>query len=73
MKMDKHEQIKSEIVTSYEVLQILDIKRARLSQLVKSGKLIPIKRNIFLLEEVMNRKSHQEELRIKYYRPKNKL
>lgn len=73
MKMDKHEQIKSEIVTSCEVLQILDIKRARLSQLVKSGKLSPIKRNIFLLEEVMNRKSHLEELRIKYYRPKNKL
>ncbi|EMS70572.1 hypothetical protein CTER_3726 [Ruminiclostridium cellobioparum subsp. termitidis CT1112] len=73
MKMYNNEQIKSAIVTSCEVLQILDIKRARLSQLVKSGKLNPIKRNIFLLEDVMNRKSHQEELRIKYYRPKSKL
>ena len=71
--MYKHEEIKNSIVTSCEVLQILNITRARLSQLVKSGKLNPIKRNIFLLEEVMNRKSRQEELRIKFYRPKSKL
>lgn len=71
--MYKHEEIKNSIVTSCEVLKILNITRARLSQLVKSGKLNPIKRNIFLLEEVMNRKSRQEELRIKFYRPKSKL
>ncbi len=32
------------IATSNEVLQILDIKRARLSQLSKKGKLVPIKK-----------------------------
>ena len=67
------DQIKRSIVTSNEVIQILDITRARLCQLVRNGKLKPIKRNIFLLDDIMERKLCQEELRIKFYRPRNKL
>ncbi len=57
------------VLTSKEVTEILDIKRARLSQMVKSGKLMPIKKNVYLLSDVLKRKEQQEELRRKYYRP----
>jgi predicted XRE-type DNA-binding protein len=62
--------IKNLIVTSNEVLQILGITRGRLSQLTKCGKIKPIKKNVFLLEDVLKRKIEQEQLRDKYYRPK---
>jgi hypothetical protein len=72
MKNNKLGLILESIVTSKEVLYILGIKRSRLSQLVKKGKLTPIKSNVFLLEDVLTRKRAQEELRKTYYRPKSK-
>jgi len=66
------DNVKEMIVTSNEVLLILDIKRARLSQLARKGKLVPIKKNLYLLEDVKNRKNDQERLRKLYYRPKIK-
>lgn len=63
--------IKDMIVSSREVLEILGIKRARLSQLVKTGKILPVKKNIYLLYDVLERKRIQEELREKFYRPKH--
>lgn len=67
------EDIKKSVLTSKEVIEILGIKRSRLSQLVKSDKLTPIKKNIFLLEDVIKRKEQQEYLREKYYRPVPKI
>lgn len=67
--LDK-ENIKELLVTSKEVLDILNIKRSRLSQLVKTGKVQPIKKNIYLLSDIIERKKIQEELRKKFYRPK---
>lgn len=64
--------IRELVLTSKEVTEILDIKRARLSQMAKSGKLIPIKKNVYLLSDVLKRKELQEELRRKYYRPSNR-
>lgn len=64
------EEIKNSIVTSREVLEILGINRSRLSQLVKSGKLTPLKKNLFFLEDVLERKKIQHQLRLVYYRPK---
>ncbi|WP_323444680.1 hypothetical protein [Desulfitobacterium hafniense] len=64
--------IKELIVTSSEVVEILNISQARLSQLVKAKKLVPIKKNIFLLDDVEKRKSIQEGLRAKYYRAPKK-
>jgi hypothetical protein len=64
--------IRDLVLTSKEVTEILDIKRARLSQMAKSGKLIPIKKNVYLLSDVLKRKEQQEELRRKYYRPSNR-
>ena len=69
---DKNKEIVKEmIVTSNEVLQILDIKRSRLSQLIKHGKLTPVKKSLFLLQDIIERKKMQEELRKKFYRPSN--
>ena len=58
------------VVTSSEVIKILCISRARLSQLVKNNKLTPLKKNLFLMEDVLKRKTEQIELRRLYYRPK---
>ena len=65
-----YETIKNAVVTSSEVIQILGISRARLSQLVRTDKLIPIKKSMFLLQEVNKRKELQVELRNKYYKTK---
>lgn len=61
--------IRELVLTSKEVTEILDIKRSRLSQLARSGKLIPIKKNVYSLSDVLKRKEQQEVLRKKYYRP----
>jgi predicted XRE-type DNA-binding protein len=66
------QMIRDQVLTSKEVTEVLDIKRARLSQMAKSGKLIPIKKNVYLLSDVLKRKEQQEELRKKYYRPSNR-
>jgi hypothetical protein len=71
MDKNKHDLLFESIVTSKEVLDILGIKRSRLSQLVKCGKLKPIKKNLYIREDIMNRKELQKELRSKLYRPKN--
>ena len=70
MEILSKEEIKGLVVTSKEVLEILGIKRARLSQLVKKGKIQPVKKNVYLLSEIIERKRIQQELREKYYRPR---
>lgn len=70
MDIGSRESIFCAVVTSSEVTKILGISRARLSQLVKNNKLKPLKKNLFLLEDVITRKTEQEELRKMYYRPK---
>ena len=69
MNSRQKEVLVNAVVTSNEVLEILGINRSRLSQLVKTGKLQPIKKSIYLLSEVLERKKTQEELRVKFYRP----
>lgn len=64
------ENIRKAIVTSDEAIKILGITRARLSQLKKSGKLMPITKNVYSLEDIQNRHNIQESLRKKYYKPK---
>lgn len=58
------------VLTSKETQELLGISRARLSQLVNKKKLIPIKKSIFLLDDVLARKGEQEKLRAKFYRRK---
>lgn len=66
------ENIEEIILTSHEVIQILGISKARLSQLKKSGKLTPIKKNLYFLKDVQERYSIQSSLREKYFRRNKK-
>ncbi len=70
--MDKNKILSvvvNQTMTSGEVLKELGISRARLSQLVKTNKLTRIKNNLFLKDEIIERKREQEGLRAKFYRP----
>ena len=69
MNIVEREEIKDIIITSSEATKILGITRARLSQLNKAGKLIPIKKNLYYLKDIQERKNIQVGLRLKYYRP----
>ena len=71
MPQNENLNLKDLLVTSTEVLVILGITKARLSQLAKSGKLAPLKKNIYLLSDVLERKERQEPLREKYWHKKS--
>lgn len=66
------ENIIDVIVTSHEAIDILGITRARLCQLNKAGKLIPVKKNLYYLKDIQERQNIQEDLRNKYFRPSKK-
>ncbi|MGG3737237.1 helix-turn-helix transcriptional regulator [Aeribacillus pallidus] len=59
--------VQQEILTSTEAIQILGITRQRLSQLVKKGQLVPLKKeggvSLFLRSEVEEKKMELEGLR----------
>ncbi|MCG7435863.1 helix-turn-helix transcriptional regulator [Lysinibacillus fusiformis] len=62
--------VQTEILTSSEVLEELQISRQSLNSLVKRGKLIPIKElprdRMFLREDVEVRKEAAKDLNAKY-------
>ena len=58
--------IQSELLTSAEVAEELQITRQALSSLVKRGKLVPVKEMLFLREDVTTRKEAAKELQSKY-------
>lgn len=62
--------VQTEVLTSSEVLDELQISRQALSSLVKRGKLVPIKElsrdKLFLKEDVDKRKDAAKELAAKY-------
>lgn len=58
--------IRSELLTSAEVAEELQITRQALSSLVKRGKLLPVKEMLFLREDVAARKEAAKELQSKY-------
>lgn len=58
--------VQSEILTSAEVIEELQITRQALSSLVKRGKLVPVKEMLFLREDVLARKEAAKELQAKY-------
>ncbi|MFS0655728.1 helix-turn-helix domain-containing protein [Bacillus sp. 179-C3.3 HS] len=67
---EKIEFIQKEVLTTAEVGEILGVTRQRLSALVNSGKLKPVKRvgtvALFLLQNVQALKKELEEGRKKY-------
>jgi hypothetical protein len=62
--------IAQEVFNSAEAIEYLGISRARLSQLIKDEKLIPIKKlqrdSLFLKSDLEEKKKEMEELRKKY-------
>ncbi|EDS76615.1 conserved hypothetical protein [Clostridium botulinum C str. Eklund] len=69
--MDREELIKliqDNTMESKEVVECLGISKQRLSDMNRTGKLIAVKKGIYLKQDVLARKEEQEELRNKYYK-----
>ncbi|MCD3217447.1 helix-turn-helix domain-containing protein [Clostridium botulinum] len=60
--------IQDTTMDSAEVAEFLGISRQRLSDMNRTGKLVAIKKGIYLKQDVFARKKEQEELRNKYYK-----
>lgn len=60
--------IQDNTMESSEVIEYLGISKQRLCDMNRQGKLIAIKKGIYLKMDVENRKKDQDELREKYYR-----
>jgi len=58
--------IRDNIMTTGEVLEELKISRAALSNLKNKGILVPIKEEVYLKEDVLNRKKQQLKGQVKY-------
>lgn len=62
--------VQSEILTTSEVLEELQISRQALNSLVKRGKLVPVKElsrdKLYLREDIERRKEAAKELHTKY-------
>ncbi|WP_214483090.1 helix-turn-helix domain-containing protein [Bacillus sp. SM2101] len=59
-----------EVLTTSEAIKILGVTRQRMSQLISSGKLTPVKKlrgdSLFLRVDIEAKKAELEELRKKY-------
>lgn len=60
--------IQEKTMESGEVIEYLGISKQRLSDMNRTGKLIAVKKGIYLREDVEKRKLEQDELRGKYYK-----
>jgi|GEM_PF-961444 len=62
--------IQEEVLTTPEAIELLGVTRARISQLIRNGKLVPVKKtdkvSLFLREDVEARKKEINELQQKY-------
>lgn len=60
--------IKENTMESAEVLEYLGISKQRLSNMNTQGKLVAVKKGIYLRQDVEARKQEQNDLREKYYK-----
>lgn len=60
--------LNTELLSTAEAIEILDISKARLGQLVKSGKIVAVKEQpkMFLKSMIVEKKEELELLRKKY-------
>lgn len=67
---DKKQFIREEVLTTSEAIEILEVSRARMSIMIKNGKIEPVKRSgatsLFLKEDILQKKAELIELRLKY-------
>lgn len=68
--VEKRQFILEEVLTTPEALEFLNISRARLSSLIKNGKINPVKKlgcvSLFLRSDLAEKKKELIELRKKY-------
>ncbi|KHD37015.1 hypothetical protein NL50_06705 [Clostridium acetobutylicum] len=60
--------IKDNTMDANEVAEYLEVSKQRISDMNRQGKLVSIKKGIYLKQDVENRKKEQNELRKKYYK-----
>ena len=71
-KFEDKEQLllHDEVLTTPEVMDVLGISKARISKMIKDGKLVPFKKmervSLFLREDIEEKKKELEVLRSKY-------
>ncbi|MGG1675499.1 helix-turn-helix domain-containing protein [Neobacillus sp. NRS-1170] len=67
---DKRKFVETEILTTPEAMELLEVSRGRLNQLVNQGKLNPVKKSgaitLFLKDDLIEKKKELVELRKKY-------
>ena len=56
----RRNQIREEIISSKEALEILGFSRARLNQIVKEGRITPIRNGIYLKDDIIAFKESRE-------------
>lgn len=57
----RREQIRNEIITSKEALEILGFSRMRLSQIVSDGRIEPIQNGIYLKDDILAFKENRDK------------
>ena len=75
--MDKLKPILINLLNEYtlesqEARQVLGLSKSRFATLKSSGKLVPLKGNLYFRKDVIDRLAIQEELRRKHYRRNSK-
>ena len=62
IRKERREQIANEILTSKEVQEILGFSRVRLNQVVKNGKITPIRQGLYLKDDILAYQQEREKL-----------
>ncbi|MEH7787334.1 helix-turn-helix transcriptional regulator [Bacillus thuringiensis] len=66
----KRKFIKEEVLTTPEAIEFLGVSRARMSHMIKKGKITPVKKlgcvSLFLKDDVIAKREELELLRAKY-------
>ncbi|EJS14935.1 hypothetical protein IKS_01594 [Bacillus cereus VDM062] len=68
--IDIHQWVRENVFTTPETIEYLGISRARLSHMIKNGKIVPIKKlgctSIFLKSDLEKKLKELTALRLKY-------
>lgn len=68
--IDIHQWVRDNVLTTPEAIEYLEISRARLSHMIRNGKIVPIKKlgctSIFLKSDLEKKKEELTVLRLKY-------
>ncbi|QHE63109.1 DNA-binding protein [Rossellomorea vietnamensis] len=67
---DAHEFIRDEVLVTSEAIELLEISRARMSRMIQTGKIMPIKKfgstSLFYRQDILAKREELIQLREKY-------